>query len=157
MCFVCDYRAKFSVNYPRSSRITANAVNRLSYFAQPKLQIPCSTASLHISGRRYAFDEVDKTWVSKWETWTISLRDSLPIFREHLCVGYNELKKLVDNDNVLIVDVRRKDEVDNGRIPAKRYVNIPVQDVGKILCMVSLSLAIEEVKFCIFFSSTLWR
>lgn len=41
----------------------------------------------------------------------------------------DKLKALVDQDQVYLVDVREPFEVDAGRVPAKRYVHVPLAQV----------------------------
>ncbi|XP_076816239.1 thiosulfate:glutathione sulfurtransferase-like [Clavelina lepadiformis] len=52
-------------------------------------------------------------------------------------VSLEELRKLVDDDDdeVVLIDVRQPNEVAKGRVPCKRYVNIPVGAMFAALSM----------------------
>ena len=46
--------------------------------------------------------------------------------RKEYALNAEEFKKAIDNDEVYVVDVREPFEVAEGRVPAKRYVNVPI-------------------------------
>lgn len=60
-----------------------------------------------------------------------SLQPKCILFSEELCVSLEDLEKGVKNDDLLLIDVRRQDEVDAGRIPAKRFIHVPLDQVGE--------------------------
>ena len=52
-----------------------------------------------------------------------------------------KFKYLVDNDKLFLIDVRTPKEVSAGRVPSKKYINIPVNQVYE-----SLQLSCEDFK-----------
>lgn len=60
--------------------------------------------------------------------------DTRPLIRrevrpEYAVLSTAHMKKLVDNDQVMLVDVREPHEVRAGRVPAKRYVHVPLGQI----------------------------
>nr|CAB3267320.1 thiosulfate sulfurtransferase/rhodanese-like domain-containing protein 3 [Phallusia mammillata] len=53
--------------------------------------------------------------------------------RENLTIDAYDFKKAVEKDEVYVVDVRTPEECAEGRIMAKRWVNVPVQEFGEAL------------------------
>jgi len=46
-------------------------------------------------------------------------------------LSYDELQKRIHSKDIYLVDVRRSDEVAEGRIPGDRWVHIPWEEVGE--------------------------
>ena len=59
--------------------------------------------------------------------------------RKEFYVTSEELKTAIENDDVYVVDVREPSEVKEGRIAAKRYINMPIG-----VSFVALMLSEEE-------------
>ena len=59
--------------------------------------------------------------------------------REEYVLKYDEFKKAIEEDKIYLIDVREQSEVDDGRVPAKRYVNISVKNI-----LSALQLSAEE-------------
>ena len=58
--------------------------------------------------------------VPLWEKWFVKE------IRPEYSVDTQELEELVKNDKIYLVDVREPEEVAAGRVPAKRYVHVPI-------------------------------
>ena len=46
--------------------------------------------------------------------------------RKDFYLTAEEFKKAIENDDIYVIDVREPHEVDEGRVPAKRWANVPV-------------------------------
>ncbi|RVE44030.1 hypothetical protein evm_011328 [Chilo suppressalis] len=61
---------------------------------------------------------------------------SVQVTPEEMIVNYEEVKKAISNNDILIVDVRQPDEIkEHGKIP--NSINIPLGDVTKVLSSMS--------------------
>ena len=53
--------------------------------------------------------------------------------RKEYALTYDEFKSAVEKDEVYLIDVREQSEVDEGKVPAKRYANISVKIIEPAL------------------------
>lgn len=58
--------------------------------------------------------------------------DKVDLSKEN-CITYEDFKSGVENDEILVVDVRRQDEVDRGRVPVKRYIHVHIEELEEAL------------------------
>nr|XP_039250939.1 rhodanese domain-containing protein CG4456-like [Styela clava]XP_039250941.1 rhodanese domain-containing protein CG4456-like [Styela clava] len=58
--------------------------------------------------------------------------DKVDLSKEN-CIFFDDFKAGVQNDQIQVVDVRRQDEVDKGRVPAKRFIHVHVEELEEAL------------------------
>nr|XP_039251556.1 rhodanese domain-containing protein CG4456-like [Styela clava] len=92
-----------------------------------------STNSRTANANKNSYLKYQPQYVRLLHTTDIKLAHDERELRPDYCVTYDELKYGVENDKFLVIDVRRPDEVAEGRMKAKRYVNIPVQEFEEAL------------------------
>ena len=61
---------------------------------------------------------------------------NVPTLKEDQQINIEDLKKRVENDDVIVVDVRSADEIASaGRIASNKWLNIPLTELGDALKM----------------------
>lgn len=99
-----------------NSRIHVRNIQSLQHIGRsPGRVLQNISVSLHTTKQSWKYDEIDR--------------------REAVSLTHNEFESAVMKDEIQVIDVRTAEEVEGGHVPAKRYINIPVQELEQSLKM----------------------